>query len=117
MERFKVIIMDEAVDFIRSLPDPAKKKISYNIERAKTTVDSEVFKKLTGTDIWELRTKCNGMAYRLLSFWDKHQNAFVVVTHGIEKKTQKTPLKEIEKATRIMNQYYKDRYNGDNRKK
>lgn len=52
--------MDEAIEFIRSLPDAAKRKVAFNIERAKTTVDSEVFKKLSGTDIWELRTRCGG---------------------------------------------------------
>jgi phage-related protein len=32
----------------------------------------------------------------------------VIATHGIVKKTQKTPKKEIEKAMRIMNNYFKD---------
>lgn len=105
--------MDEAVSFIKSLPDSAKKKVAYNIERARTTQNVEVFKKLTGTDIWEFRTISNGIAYRLFSFWDKHKKAFVIVTHGIEKKTQKTPRKEIEKATKIMKLYYKEEYNED----
>lgn len=33
----------------------------------------------------------------------------VVVTHGIVKKTQKTPAKEIAKAERIMREYFEDK--------
>ena len=46
-------------------------------------------------------------AYRLFSFWDKinGKETLVVATHGILKKTQKTPLKEIKKADEIRKQY------------
>jgi len=33
----------------------------------------------------------------------------VIATHGIIKKTQKTPKKEIEKTIEIMNQYFKEK--------
>lgn len=46
------------------------------------------------------------MAYRLFAFWDKNKRAIVVATHGIVKKKQKTPKKEIKKAEAIMNLYY-----------
>lgn len=39
--------------------------------------DSELFKKLTD-DIWEFRTRYNGMAFRLFVFWDEEKNAMVV---------------------------------------
>ena len=44
--------------------------------------------------------------FRMLAFWDKTQNALVIATHGFIKKSQKTPLKEIEKAEQIMRKYY-----------
>jgi phage-related protein len=49
----------------------------------------------------------NGKAYRLFSFWDKigGNETLVVATHGILKKTQKTPAKEIKKAEEIRKQY------------
>ena len=68
-------------------------------------MDKELFKKLDDTDIWELRTLFNGICYRLLSFWDNDEGALVIVTHGIIKKTQKTPSKEIAKAEAIMKEY------------
>jgi len=43
-----------------------------------------------------------------ICFWDKSNNrvTIVVATHGIVKKTQKTPKKEIAKATDLMNKYF-----------
>lgn len=49
------------------------------------------------------------MAYRLFAFWDKEENAMVVATHGLIKKTQKTPANEIRKAEAIMKTYYNDK--------
>ncbi len=37
----------------------------------------------------------------------------VVATHGIIKKTQKTPKKEIDKATQIMKSYFDSKENKD----
>lgn len=67
--------------------------------------DPELFKKLNES-IWEFRTRFNGMAYRLFAFWDKDIRAMVVATHGLVKKTQKTPPGEIRKAEAIMKAYY-----------
>lgn len=59
--------------------------------------------------IWEFRTLYNGRSYRLFAFWDSCNGTFVIVTHGIVKKTQRTPSKEILKAEAIMKEYLKDR--------
>ena len=68
----------------------------------------ELFKKLND-NIWEFRTLFNGKAYRLFAFWDNESQAMVVATHGIIKKTQKTPAKEIEKAERLMKLYFEQK--------
>lgn len=52
----------------------------------------------------------NGISYRLFSFWDARTNSLVVVTHGVVKKTQKTPIKELNKAKAIMNKYMELNY-------
>ena len=59
-------------------------------------------------DIWEFRTLYNKKQYRLFAFWDKTKNkkTIIIATHGIIKKTQKTPEKEITKAREIMKKYY-----------
>ena len=72
-------------------------------------MDKELFKKLDNSEIWELRTLFNGICYRLFAFWDNEIKAMVGVTHGIIKKTQKTPKKEIEKAERIRQEYFNDK--------
>lgn len=68
--------------------------------------NKELFKKLENSEIWEFRTLYNGIAYRLFAFWDTDMNTLVVATHGIIKKTQKTPKKEIARAEAIMKQYF-----------
>lgn len=70
--------------------------------------DPELFKKLND-DIWEFRTRFNGMAYRLFAFWDKEIRAMVVATHGLVKKTQKPPPNEVRKAEAIMKAYHEQR--------
>ena len=69
----------------------------------------ELFKKLDGTEIWEFRTLYSKTAYRLFAFWDRDINTLVVATHGIVKKTQKTPSKEIEKAETMMKKYFENK--------
>lgn len=107
MVAFHLALLDGAMDFLRSLPQQAYKKILYNIDRvANGEKNSELFKKLENSEIWEFRTLCNGVAYRLFAFWDTEQQTLVVATHGIVKKTQKTPKKEIARAEAIMKQYF-----------
>ena len=103
--RFDVVILEEAQNFIDSLDEKVRYKIEFNINASRYVNDSDLFKKLND-NIWEFRTKYNGMAYRLFAFWDKNKRAIVVATHGIVKKKQKTPKKEIKKAEAIMNLYY-----------
>lgn len=106
----KIVLSDDAKNFIRIQPLKAQQKIVYNIKKVEGGVmDKELFKKLDDTDIWELRTLFNGICYRLLSFWDNDEGALVIVTHGIIKKTQKTPSKEIAKAEAIMKDYFNDK--------
>lgn len=62
--------------------------------------------KLGDTDIWEFRTLWMGMAYRLFAFWDKDGETLVVATHGLVKKTQKTPKSEIKRAQAIRKEYF-----------
>lgn len=106
--RFEVMYLEEADNFLQSLPIKVRAKIMYNIMVAQHENDPELFKKLND-DIWEFRTRFNGMAYRLFAFWDKDIRAMVIATHGLVKKTQKTPQNEIRKAEAIMKIYYEQR--------
>ena len=103
----KVLLMDEASAFIRSLPIKVQRKITFNYRKVEEGVmDKELFKKLEDSNIWEFRTLYDGMYYRLFSFWDTETQTLIIATHGIVKKTGKTPPKEIAKAESIRKQYF-----------
>lgn len=103
----KVLLMDEASAFIRSLPIKVQRKITFNYRKVEEGVmDKELFKKLEGSNIWEFRTLYDGMCYRLFSFWDTETQTLIIATHGIVKKTGKTPPKEIAKAESLRKQYF-----------
>ena len=105
--KLRVVLMDEALAFVRSLPLKVQRKITYNYKKIEQGVmDNELFKKLEKSEIWEFRTLFNGNCYRLFSFWDTETETLVIATHGIVKKTQKTPQKEIAKAEEIRKQYF-----------
>lgn len=103
--RFEIKYLDEAYDFLNSIDEKIRAKIQYNIMKSQYENDPKLLKKLND-NIWEFRTKYNGMAYRLFAFWDKQTRSMVVATHGLVKKTQKTPPQEIKHAEEIMKRYY-----------
>ena len=104
----KVILSEEVEKFLETLSDDAQEKISYNIRRVMGgEINKELFKKLDNSDvIWEFRTLYRKIAYRLFAFWDTEQETLVITTHGIIKKTQKTPAKEIRRAEEIKKIYF-----------
>ncbi len=105
MDKFEVEYLTEVVAFFREITPEATRKLIYNINKAKQVTDSSVFKKLKNTDIWEFRAVVKNNQYRVFAFWDKRKNSLVICTHGVMKKTQKTPQKEIEKAEQIRRKY------------
>lgn len=106
-ERFKVELLDEALEFVESLDEKTREKVIYNIHKALVIQDPELFKKLSG-EIWEFRTLFKKNYFRLFAFWDKSDkpDTVVISTHGIIKKTAKVPKSEIERAERIRKEYF-----------
>lgn len=99
---------------------PTNKELEKENERLRTELRARrsveegvmkvgIFKKLENTEIWEFRTLYNGICYRLFSFWDTEEETLVIATHGIVKKTHKTPLKEITKAEEIRKEYFNNK--------
>lgn len=108
--KIRVVLLDEALAFVRSLPIKVQEKIVYNYKKIENGLMSkELFKKLDDSEIWEFRTLYNGNCYRLFSFGDTDTETFIIATHGIVKKTQKTPAKEIDKAETIRKEYFKNK--------
>ena len=108
--KFEVFFLDNAIDFMNKLDAKSRKKIYYNIDKAKLKNDPRLFEKLNG-EIWYFRTTFLKLQYRIFAFWDKTSSieTLVIATHGIIKKTQKTPKSEIERAERIRQEYFKDK--------
>lgn len=106
-KNFEVIFLDQALEFLDELDIKTRLKIYYNIDKSALGLDPKLFKKLSG-EIWEFRTKHNGLQFRLFAFWDKtmEKQTLVISTHGIIKKMDKVPRAEIIKAERIRREYF-----------
>ena len=110
--KFRVDFLEEAKEFLDDLDEKARAKIVYNIWKARSINDKDLFKKLQD-EIWEFRTLYNKFYYRLFAFWDKSnkEDTVVISTHGLIKKTDKIPKGEIEKAERLRKEYFNEKNN------
>lgn len=108
--RFTVQFLEEAAAFLDHLDFKTKEKIIYNVHKSRVSQDEELFKKLKG-EIWEFRTLFNSKKYRLFAFWDKTDklDTLVIATHGLLKKTDKTPQADLDRAERIRKQYFEQK--------
>jgi phage-related protein len=59
----------------------------------------------------QFRERDSSKFYRIFAFWDPTlvKQTLIVGTHGLDKKTNKTPRHEIEKAKRSMNKYFEQK--------
>jgi phage-related protein len=108
----EVIFMKQAEDFVDALEEKSRRKLFQAIRKTKAREIGHWFKKLKGTDgIYEFRFDESGKFYRLFAFWDNEDKieTLVVGTHGIAKKTNKTPNEEIKKAERIKREYFEEK--------
>ena len=93
---------------MQTLPLNVQEKIQYALLLLKTQERLSVkFVKHLRDGIFELRVEYAGNIYRVFFIFD--EGNIVVLFNGFQKKTQKTPDKEIEKAIRIKEEYYEDK--------
>ncbi len=105
MEREIITFGNYFDDFLQSLNDKEVKKLDYLLSLlASEKVLSKKVVKYIRDDIYELRMLYNGNIYRIFFIFDG--NNIVVLFNGFQKKSQKTPKKEIEKALSIKREYY-----------
>ena len=96
-------------EFLDSLPGKVSQKIAWVLRLLEDMdiVPASYFKKLAGTeDIWECRIQFGSNAYRIFCFF---LNNSVLLTHGFVKKSQKTPVREIERAEAYRRDFFKRR--------
>lgn len=71
-------------------------------------VSKKFFRIIEGSDgIYEIRAEYEGNIYRVMCCMDK--GAVVVLFQGFQKKTQKTPQKEVRIAERLKKEYFKEK--------
>lgn len=91
-----------------TLTEKEQEKIQYGLLLLKTQERlSSKFVKFIRDELYELRTEYNSNIYRVFFIFD--EGRIVVLFNGFQKKTQKTPNNEIEKALRIKEEYYGDK--------
>jgi putative addiction module killer protein len=85
-----------------------QEKIKYGLLLLKTQDRMPAkFVKHVRDGIFELRTEFEGNIYRVFFIFDNGN--IVVLFNGFQKKTQKTPQAEIDKALKIKEEYYADK--------
>lgn len=99
-------------DFLRGQPTKVQEKIFRIIEAIETLerVPANYLKHLIGTDgLYEARIRLGSNIWRVFCFFDGKK--LVILLNGFQKKTQKTPKKEIKRAIRLMTEYYEQKSN------
>ncbi len=97
-------------DFLKKQNKKVQDKIYKILEAIETLeyVPERYFKHLKGTDgLYEARIQLGSNIWRVFCFFDRGK--LVILLNGFQKKTQKTPKKEIDKAIKLKKQYYDEK--------
>jgi len=95
------------VDFYLDQPEKVQEKIEYifKIIRNVHNIPKKFLDHITGTDgLYEIRIELESNIYRVFCCFD--EGRLVVLFNGFQKKTQKTPKKEIDLALKFKNEYF-----------
>jgi len=93
-------------DFLLAQPQKVQDKIFKTVEAIETLerVPSNYLKFIVGTDgLYKARIQLGSNIWRVFCFFDNDK--LVILLNGFQKKTQKTPRNEIEKALKIKAEY------------
>ena len=101
-------------DFYNPLPPKVKDKVDYVLQIVISVqkISTKFFKHLED-GIYEIRIEVGSDIYRIFTFFD--DNKLVILLHGFQKKTQKTPRMEIEQSKKLRRMYYEDKESKNNK--
>lgn len=108
-KKVDIILLKEAEEYFNKLPQKIKDKFAVAFFKTKNRYKGDWFEKLNGSEgIFEFRRRDQNKFYRIFAFWDSEgdNETLIVGTHGLDKKTNKTPNKEIKKAEKIKKDYF-----------
>ena len=116
-KRIIVPFRDYLKDFKRTLSKDVLMKI-YQVFiyiMSEDIIPVKFLKKIEGVkDLYEIRIEHNGNIYRIFCCFD--EGNLVILFNAFQKKTQKTPISEIERAIRIKEEYFAAKASLNNRK-
>ena len=95
------------LDFYEAQEETVQRKIEWtlNLIRITRQVPKKYFQhRETTKGLYEIRVEVGNNIFRIFSFFDTGN--LIVLANGFQKKTQKTPTKELQKAEKIMDQYF-----------
>ncbi len=116
MNRRIIFYENHFIQFYQNQDDKVKEKIKYVLELIKQVekVPEKFLKHLTGTNgLYEIRIEYQSNIYRIFCCFDKGK--LVILFNGFQKKSQKTPKNELEKAISLMQAYFEQKSNDDDR--
>ena len=109
-ERLKIrtalFYKDYFVEFFIKQREKVQDKITWTIELIEQLekIPETYLKHIENTEgLYEIRVKQGSDIFRIFCFFDKGK--LIIITNGFQKKEQKTPKKEIEKALKIKKEY------------
>ena len=97
--------------FLDELPAKSAAKVVavFKLVEQQPTLSNRFFRKLRGTELFEIRVLAMKQASRFPCFFAGKK--VVVLTHGFHKKTQKTPTAELRRAEQYREDYLRRRGN------
>jgi phage-related protein len=101
-------------EFVETLGERARLKLKYILSLLETSDRMPVkFMKYIRDGLYELRMEYEGNIYRVFFIFDAGKA--VILFNGFQKKTQKTPESEINRALKIKENYYAYKQSHDNK--
>ena len=97
-------------EFYVAQTDKVRKKIAQTLVWLQTLdrLPITILKSIEGKKgLFEIRVEFGGDIFRVFCCFD--EGSLVILFNGFQKKTQKTPSGEIEKAERLMNEYFESK--------
>lgn len=97
-------------DFYLKQSSKVQEKIDYVFKLIRTVqhIPKKFFDHITGSNgLYEIRVEFESNIYRIFCCFD--EGNIIVLFNGFQKKTQKTPKKELELAVKLKEEYFKSK--------
>ncbi len=97
-------------EFFTAQAEQTRRKIAQTLVwlREVDRLPVSILKSIEGRKgLYEIRIEVGNNIFRIFCCFDKGN--LVILFNGFQKKTQKTPAKELDKAEKLMNEYFNEK--------